>query len=149
MPVNIHKDFRIKHSGNFFWHFISDPHSVELFILLRVQVQGIASLQSLVSLPILIKVRSRQEGAPGHLAVDHNDALSDPQEDAHVSPTCPGVSSAAPALATLYQSLAAMALGADQSSAHQTQGRGLALPGHTVDTGEVARQVHEVSVVPG
>ena len=38
---------------------------------------------------------------PGDLAVDHDDALSDPQEDSHVSAALPGVAGAAAALVTL------------------------------------------------
>ena len=56
--------------------------------------------------------------------------------------------SAASTLAAPYQSLTTMAHGADQDPAHQTQGRGLALPSHAVDTREVAREVHEVCVIP-
>ena len=38
---------------------------------------------------------------PGDLAVDHDDALPDPQEDPHVRPALPGVTSAASALVTI------------------------------------------------
>ena len=38
---------------------------------------------------------------PGDLAVDHYDALPDPQEDPHVCPALPGVASAAPTLVTI------------------------------------------------
>ena len=38
---------------------------------------------------------------PGDLAVDHDDALPDPQEDSHVSAALPGVAGAAAALVTL------------------------------------------------
>ena len=37
----------------------------------------------------------------GDLAVDHDDAFPDPQEDPHVSAALPGVAGAAPALVTL------------------------------------------------
>ena len=38
---------------------------------------------------------------PGDLAVDHDDAFPDPQEDPHVSAALPGVAGAAPALVAL------------------------------------------------
>ena len=50
---------------------------------------------------ILPAVCSLYRLTPGDLAVDHDDALPDPQEDSHVSAALPGVAGAAAALVTL------------------------------------------------
>ena len=85
----------------------------------------------------------------GDLAVDDDQALPDPEEDAHICPTGPGVGGAAPALVTGDDGLAAVAVGADHGPTHQAQGRGLGLPRQAVGATEVPGHVHQVRVVPG
>ena len=81
--------------------------------------------------------------------MDDNQALPDPEEDADICPTGPGVGGAAPALVTGDDGLAAVAVGADHGPTHQTQGLGLGLPRQAVGATEVPGHVHQVRVVPG